>query len=173
MKNHRVIVPDYVGFGKSETPQDVGYTARRHIDNLEMLVQELDLNVITLAIHDWGGQIGGALALRQYHRIARIVVINTTLSLGLPLEGPWLERNAKESAWFGWADRAVADGSFEPTLRNAGVAIVGLMKLLQGFERQEASEAFFRAYSSPFATPAESHVVIAFPKKYRHEFLPP
>lgn len=43
----------------------------------------------------------------------------------------------KGSAWFGWADRAAADGTFEPTLRNAAVAIVGLMKLLQGFEHRD------------------------------------
>lgn len=163
-KNHRVIVPDYMGFGKSETPQDVEYTARRHTDNIELLVEELDLNEITLVVHDWGGQIGGALALRQQHRITRIVVMNTMLSLGMPAEDECWEQNAKESAWFGWADRAVADGTFEATLQNAGVAIVGLMKLLQGFERKEVSESFFRAYSRPFATPSECHGVIAFPK---------
>ncbi|KIX92775.1 uncharacterized protein Z520_11438 [Fonsecaea multimorphosa CBS 102226] len=163
-KKHRVIVPDYMGFGKSETPQNVEYTARRHADNLESLVKELDLHNITLVVHDWGGQIGGALALRQQHRITRIVVMNTLLSLGMPAEDDCWKRNAAESAWFSWADRAVSDGTFEATLRNAGVAIVGLMKLLQGFERRDAPESFFRAYSSPFDTPDECHGVIAFPK---------
>lgn len=163
-KSHRVIVPDYMGFGKSETPQNVEYTARRHADNLEILVKELNLHNITLVVHDWGGQIGGALALRQPDRISRIVVMNTLLSLGMPAEDECWKNNAKESAWFGWADRAVGDGTFEATLRNAGVAIVGLMKLLQGFERRDAPESFFRAYSSPFGTPDECHGVIAFPK---------
>lgn len=40
-KDHRVIVPDYMGFGKSETP-DVEYTAKRRTGNLEILVQELN-----------------------------------------------------------------------------------------------------------------------------------
>lgn len=38
------------------------------------------------------------------------------------------------------------------------------MKLLQGFERKETSEAFFRAYYLPFATPEECCGVISFPK---------
>jgi hypothetical protein len=38
------------------------------------------------------------------------------------------------------------------------------MKLLQGFEQPVADESFFRAYSEPFATPAECEGVIAFPK---------
>ena len=55
-------------------------------------------------------------------------------------------KNGKESAWFLWASRATASGSFESTLRNASVAIVGLMKLLQGFERKyELETTFFRA----------------------------
>lgn len=163
-KDHRVIVPDFMGFGKSDTPQNVEYTARKHTDNLELLVKELNLHDITLVVHDWGGQIGGALALRQPQLIRRIVVMNTMLSLGEPQEDECFEENGKESAWFGWANRAVADGTFEATLSNAGVAIVGLMKLLQGFERKDTSEAFFRAYSLPFATPEECNGVIAFPK---------
>lgn len=163
-KDYRVIVPDYMGFGKSETPQHVEYTAKRHTDNLEVLVEELDLHGITLVCHDWGGQIGGAFALRQHQRVKRVVVMNTLLSLGMPVEDDCWAKNGKESAWFGWANRAVADGTFEPALQNAGVGIVGLMKLLQGFERKNIDEAFFRAYSDPFSKPSECLGVIAFPK---------
>ena len=31
---HRVIVPDHMGFGKSETPDDRDYTLRTHVENL-------------------------------------------------------------------------------------------------------------------------------------------
>jgi haloalkane dehalogenase len=86
------------------------------------------------------------------------------LSMGMSEEEVCWRENSKESAWFGWADRAVANGTFEATLLNAGVAIVGMMKLLQGFERKNVSEAFFRAYSLPFTTPEECKGVIAFPK---------
>jgi pimeloyl-ACP methyl ester carboxylesterase len=163
-KKHRVIVPDYMGFGKSETPHDREYTTKEHTDSLERLVEELDLRDLTLVVHDWGGQMGGALALRQHERITRIVVMNTVLSIGMPGDVEMWEKNGTESAWFGWANRAVADNTFEPTLRNSGVAIVGLMKLLQGFQRSNVDENFFRAYSSQFDTPEECEGVIAFPK---------
>ena len=162
--NHRVIVPDYMGFGKSETPKDKEYTLKQHVDNLENLVLELDLHHITLVAHDWGGQVGGGFALRQQSRIDRIVVMNTVLSIGMPIDDEMWTKNNAESAWFGWANVAVANNTFEATLRNSGVAIVGLMKLLQGFERSNINEDFFRAYSAPFATPDECEGVIAFPK---------
>jgi haloalkane dehalogenase len=44
------------------------------------------------------------------------------------------------------------------------MAIVGLMKLLQSFERKNIDEASFQAYSQPFITPEECHDVIAFSK---------
>jgi cis-3-alkyl-4-acyloxetan-2-one decarboxylase len=163
-KGHRTIVPDYMGFGKSETPHDREYTTKEHTDSLERLVEELDLRDLTLVVHDWGGQMGGALALRQHERIKRIVVMNTVLSIGMSIDEEMWEQNGTESAWFSWAARAVADNTFEPTLRNSGVAIVGLMKLLQGFERSDVDENFFRAYSSQFDTPDECEGVIAFPK---------
>jgi pimeloyl-ACP methyl ester carboxylesterase len=90
--------------------------------------------------------------------------MNTMLSIGMPEEEECYAKNAKESAWFSWVAKAVVNGTFKPTLRNAGVGIVGPMKLLQGFERRDTSEAFFRAYSEPFALPEECDGVIAFPK---------
>lgn len=56
-------LPDYIGFGKSESPQDRPYTAQAHTGNLELLVKDLGLRNITLVVHDWDGQIGGTLAL--------------------------------------------------------------------------------------------------------------
>ena len=49
---HRVIVPDHMGFGMSETPAGRTYRLQDHVDNLEALVAELDLSGITLVVHD-------------------------------------------------------------------------------------------------------------------------
>ncbi len=54
-KNFRVVVPDHMGFGKSETPQDKVYTLRTHTENLAALIKHLDLDNITLIGQDWGG----------------------------------------------------------------------------------------------------------------------
>jgi len=57
-RTHRVIVPDHMGFGKSETPQDREYTLATHVANLTVLIDTLDLREITFVMQDWGGPIG-------------------------------------------------------------------------------------------------------------------
>ena len=62
----RVIVPDHMGFGKSETPQDKAYTLQTHTENLVGLIEHLDLRNITFVIQDWGGPIGTAFTVRHH-----------------------------------------------------------------------------------------------------------
>src|SRR5262245_28781279 len=40
-ESHRVIVPDHMGFGKSDTPQERTYTLQTHVENLTHLVESL------------------------------------------------------------------------------------------------------------------------------------
>jgi pimeloyl-ACP methyl ester carboxylesterase len=77
-EDYRVIAPDHLGCGFSDKPQDYDYTLGAHIDNLEKLIIELDLDRITLVLHDWGGAIGMGFAVRHPQRIARIIVLNTS-----------------------------------------------------------------------------------------------
>ena len=39
---YRVVVPDHMGFGRSETPSNRTYSLQDHIDNLEAFVLDLD-----------------------------------------------------------------------------------------------------------------------------------
>ena len=82
--NMRTIVPDHIGCGFSEKPTEGVYDfiLERRVDDLEALVEHLDLKEkLTLIMHDWGGAIGTALALRKPDRIGRIVVLNTSAFL--------------------------------------------------------------------------------------------
>src|SRR6476661_2141585 len=55
-QRYRCIVPDQMGMGKSETPQDpTRYHLRQHIENLEALLLHLYVRDCTLVLHDWGG----------------------------------------------------------------------------------------------------------------------
>lgn len=74
---YRIIVPDHMGCGLSDKPQDYDYTLERHIANLEALVSHLGLKEITLALHDWGGPIGMGYAVRHPANIRRFVIFNT------------------------------------------------------------------------------------------------
>ena len=77
---HRCIVPDHIGMGLSDKPNDsdYSYTLAQRIDDLGALIESLNLSQpITLVVHDWGGMIGLGWAVRHPQRIARIVILNT------------------------------------------------------------------------------------------------
>ncbi|MFH1417584.1 MAG: alpha/beta fold hydrolase [Planctomycetota bacterium] len=82
--SHRCIVPDHIGCGLSDKPGDdrYEYTLENRANDLDALLDHLKLDRdITLVLHDWGGMIGMASALRRPERIARIVVMNTAAFL--------------------------------------------------------------------------------------------
>ena len=73
----RVVIPDHIGCGFSDKPQDWPYRLSDHIDNLCTLVEQLDLKNIHLIVHDWGGAIGMGMAGRLTNRISKLIVTNT------------------------------------------------------------------------------------------------
>jgi len=73
----RVVVPDHMGCGLSDKPQEYPYRLSQHIENLVRLIRHLDLSDISLLVHDWGGAIGLGAALQVPERVARIVLFNT------------------------------------------------------------------------------------------------
>src|SRR5579864_4682809 len=56
----RCIVPDLVGFGRSDKPASRDdYTYQRHVEWMRsLLFDALDLTAVTLVGQDWGGLIG-------------------------------------------------------------------------------------------------------------------
>ncbi|PSG98323.1 hypothetical protein BRD56_00825 [Thermoplasmatales archaeon SW_10_69_26] len=77
-RGHRVIAPDMIGLGMSEKPLSPAYhSLERHVLNLQDMVETLDLDDLTLMLHDWGGPIGMGLATRLPDRIERIVIANS------------------------------------------------------------------------------------------------
>lgn len=75
---YRIIVPDHIGCGLSDKPQDYTYTLEQHIQNLEALLAHLDVHDVTMVLHDWGGGIGMGYATRHPDNIKRFVVFNTS-----------------------------------------------------------------------------------------------
>jgi pimeloyl-ACP methyl ester carboxylesterase len=52
---NRVVVPDHMGFGKSETPQLREYSLEAHVENLSALIDELDLRISLLSFRIGAG----------------------------------------------------------------------------------------------------------------------
>ena len=104
--SYRTIVPDHIGCGLSDKPDDsrYDYTLESRIADLEALVEHLELDGgLTLVVHDWGGAIGLGYATRHPEKVARLVVLNTaafhlpaTKSFPWPL---WLCRDTPVGAY--------------------------------------------------------------------------
>ncbi|RLB99413.1 MAG: alpha/beta hydrolase [Deltaproteobacteria bacterium] len=77
---YRTIAVDHIGCGLSDKPtQDqYDYTLDCRINDLERFISRLELkDKITLVLHDWGGMIGIAYALRHLDRMDKIILLNT------------------------------------------------------------------------------------------------
>ena len=106
---YRCIVPDHVGMGLSDKPDDAQYeyTLQSRIDDLDALLQHLGIDgPVTLALHDWGGAIGFGWALRDPARVKRLVVTNTA-AFPLPMAKRFPKRIAmgRDSRLGGWLIR--------------------------------------------------------------------
>jgi haloalkane dehalogenase len=151
----RVVVPDHMGFGKSETPQDRSYSIREHYENLERLLLDLDLRDVTLVLQDWGGPIGSQFAYREPERVKRLVVMNTMAGGQAPPGLP----SVTDFPWFHW----VHSDAFEPTITNLSSTVLSVLKRA-GFEHTaHVDETWVRAYASPFPTPSDCLGALRFP----------
>jgi len=101
---HRAIVPDLIGFGRSDKLASRGdYTYQRHVDWTIGFVKALDLKLVTLVCHDWGGLIGLRLVAEHPGLFSRVVACNTFLPTGdLPPSQAFLswQRYSQENPTF-------------------------------------------------------------------------
>ncbi|MDY6864300.1 MAG: alpha/beta fold hydrolase [Thermodesulfobacteriota bacterium] len=88
-KKNRVIVPDHMGCGLSDKPQNYNYTLLQHINNTEILIDRLKLQKVTLVLHDWGGAIGMGYAIRNPENIRRFIIFNTAAFFSSSSTIPW------------------------------------------------------------------------------------
>lgn len=75
--NYRCLAPDHLGCGLSDKPQDYPYRLADHIDNLEQVLAQRNIERCVLVVHDWGGAIGMGWAVRHPERVAGLMVMNT------------------------------------------------------------------------------------------------
>ncbi|GHA75593.1 alpha/beta fold hydrolase [Pontibacter akesuensis] len=76
-KKYRCIAMDMIGFGLSDKPEDWSYKPRAHAANFEKLMEHLQLQDITLLVHDFGTPIGMAYAINHPDNVRNIVMLNS------------------------------------------------------------------------------------------------
>jgi haloalkane dehalogenase len=138
---HRVICPDYAGFGRSDKPTDRGwYSYDRHVELMAGLLDGLDLRGATVVVQDWGGPIGLRWAVEHAERVERLVILNTGIFTGRVSKG--------FLAWRNFAEK-------NPDLP------VGFV--LQGATKTELPPEIVAAYEAPFPNPESKAGAAQFP----------
>src|SRR5919198_596619 len=75
---HRAIVPDHLGFGRSDKPpRPKLYRIAQHVRRLDALLESLDLHGAVVVPQDWGGPIGLSWAVAHPDRVAGLFILNT------------------------------------------------------------------------------------------------
>ena len=149
---HRVIVPDHIGCGLSDKPDEArySYTLKSRVDDLEALLDHREVDRgITLVLHDWGGMIGMAFAARHPERIRRLVILNTG-AFPLPV--------AKRFPWALWVCRNTRLGAWLVRSRNAFCRIAARV----GCKRRPMPRALRDAYLFPYDSWANRIAVLRF-----------
>lgn len=149
---HRVVVPDHVGFGRSDKPQDPQYySLKRHEENLASLLKKLDLRRVVPVVHDWGGPIGMRWAANHPDRIAGVGILNTWAFVKRPtVKLPWIYRYLFLGKG-GWRRIVQKNAFIEKFLARRGTA-------------RPLEPAVLDAYRAPFPRPADRVGMGRFPQ---------
>jgi haloalkane dehalogenase len=153
---HRVIVPDHLGFGRSDKPASAeAYRVQRHARRFEALIESLDLRGATICLHDWGGPIGLFWASRHPERVHSLVILNTWVHRPTgPVDLPLPLRLAR--------------------MRGVGELLVkGLHVIVRAFllgagvlERERLTTNVRRAYLAPHRTWSARAGILRFPRDF-------
>ncbi|QGG94325.1 haloalkane dehalogenase [Actinomarinicola tropica] len=128
---HRCVVPDLVGFGRSDKPADpADYSFARLVAwTRDLLFDQLDLRDITYFGQDWGALVGLRLVAADPNRYARVAIGNGGLPTG---EGTPTE------AFLNWQRFAATSPKFQIGRIVSGGTVGGL------------DDATIAAYDAPF-----------------------
>jgi haloalkane dehalogenase len=138
---HRVVCPDFVGFGRSDKPTDPEwYTYERHVDTVSRHLDALDFEDATVVVQDWGGPIGLRWAVENADRVGRLVILNTGLFSGRVSKG--------FMAWRSFVERT-------PDLP--------IGKIIEGATTTDLEPDVVAAYEAPFPTPESKAGAQRFP----------
>ena len=157
--DYRCIVPDYIGFGLSDKPDDWSYLPREHSENVEALIEELGLEEVTVVMHDYGGPIGTRYAVENPGNVAAVAAMNTFA---------WRVDDRLRARLFsatvgGPVGRALVD--------EANLFASGVMRLGFGERRwlpagaDELPRRLHRQYTTPLAKPSDRKGTWVFPRE--------
>jgi haloalkane dehalogenase len=140
----RVIVPDLIGFGRSDKPVAANaYSYKSHVRWVRKFVEQLDLRRVTLVGQDWGGLIGLRVLAQSPERFARLVAMNTAIPDGRLLGDAFMK-------WRRFSQRVEA---------------LDLPRLMRNsLKKRVLTDAEAAAYAAPFPAKEYQTAALVFPR---------
>ncbi|MEM7700516.1 MAG: haloalkane dehalogenase [Pseudomonadota bacterium] len=139
----RCLAPDLIGFGKSDTPDDVAfYTYARHTSWLKQWRDAVVPEPAALFCQDWGGLLGLRMVGDEPERFTCVVASNTFLPTG----------GKPSPAFLMWREFAKSSPEFK------------IGELLQRATATELAPETIIAYDAPFPDEASKAGARAFPQ---------
>ena len=98
---YRVVVPDMVGFGKSDKFESkYDYSYQHHIEVMKELIKRLDLKNATHFGQDWGGLVGLRVVAEMPNRFSQVVVSNTGMVSREGISAWFMQRLVELTVWW-------------------------------------------------------------------------
>ena len=101
--HYHVLAPDLPGFGFSDKPEKASFSLNYYNKIIQKFVATLNIEQLTLVVHDLGGPIGMLWAVRHPKQVKNLVFLNTliykdfswavvlfTMAVKLPILNNWL-----------------------------------------------------------------------------------
>ncbi len=140
----KTVVPDLIGFGRSDKPTLTNaYTYKSHVRWMRRFIELLDLTNITLVCQDWGGSIGLRVLSEIPERFKALVAMNTGITPGV------MSHQAFDS-WRFFSQRAWE------------LDLPALMKLT--LQKRTLTDAEAAAYAAPFPSREYQTCALLFPR---------
>jgi haloalkane dehalogenase len=152
----RIIAPDLIGMGESDKPA-IGYTFAEHSRYVEGFVEMLELENLTLVIHDWGSGLGLDYAARHPENVAGIAMMEAVVAPGMPASSATMPPAPAE--FFG-AIRT--EGVGEEMILNQNIFVE---QVLPGSVVRGLTEAEMAHYRAPYADSASRLPTLVWPRQ--------
>ena len=151
--NARCIIPDLIGMGKSGKPR-LSYRFTDHFEYMEAFIEELELEHITLVVHDWGSALGFWYAKKHPEKIKKIAFMEAILR-------PWHWKSLKWKYKLGFRLlRAPFTGELLIYGMNAFLRVFMPALIIRKLRSGEK-----KTYLKPFRNPVKRKPMLVWPRE--------
>lgn len=149
----RLLAPDLIGMGASGRP-DIAYTIADHERYLDAWFDALELDRVTLVIHDWGSALGISWARRHPDRVRGVAMMEAIVrAMEFSEWDPQLAEVFKGFRTAGAGEQMI----LQQNLFIEAVLPGAIVRKLSGEE--------MGAYRAPHPTPESRRPILAFPRQ--------